>query len=238
MCIGEDSGTATPDITISSLQKFLMYKLGLKIVRAVPPLKALVNFILSFFKKDYVEFDGFKMHLDKKDSLCLSIFKKFEPDETEFVKKNIKKGDVVVDIGANIGYFNLLFARLVGGGKVYAFEPDPTNFAILKKNVELNGFENVYLYNKACLDKTTQIPFYLSDKNHADHTTYFEKGRKKIMVDTVCVDDYVKKADFIKMDTQGAEILIVIGMKELLKTCPLMLTEYYPGGIKGMGFMP
>ena len=55
----------------------------------------------------------------------------------------LQRGDVFVDVGANIGYFSVLAACLVGeGGQVFAFEPDPDNFRLLRDNVALNGFSS------------------------------------------------------------------------------------------------
>ena len=76
--------------------------------------------------------------------VCTSRRGSYEPLETETVKREIKKGNVVSDIGANIGYFASIVAKLVGEeGKVFAFEPDPGNFALLERNVQTNGYKYV-----------------------------------------------------------------------------------------------
>lgn len=128
------------------------------------------NFIISHLKTTFAEVDGHKMFLDSKDSLNLSINGIYEPLQTELVKKEIKKGDVVLDIGANIGYYTLIFAKLVGeDGKVFVFEPAPTNFSFLKKNVEINSYKNVVLVQKAVSNKTGKLKLYLSEDNIGDH---------------------------------------------------------------------
>ena len=83
-------------------------------------------------KSDFIEIDGHKMFLDSLDSLKLSITGEHEEFETNVIKKIIKKEYNVIDIGANIGYYTLNFARLVGDkGRVFAFEPELENFQLL-----------------------------------------------------------------------------------------------------------
>ena len=108
------------------------------------------------------------MFLDKIDSLYLSVNKDWGDFEKEVIEKQIKKGDVILDIGANIGFYTLIMAKLVGEkGKVYAFEADPTNFEILKKNVEVNGYKNIVLVNKVVSNKNEKIKFYVDRGNTA-----------------------------------------------------------------------
>ena len=69
---------------------------------------------------------------------------------TALVKRIVRNGDIVVDIGAHIGYYTLIFARLVGPkGKVFAFEPEPNNFNLLIKNIKINGYKNIIPVQKA-----------------------------------------------------------------------------------------
>jgi len=186
------------------------------------------------------------MFLDSKDTLGLSINEFYESLETEIVKKEIKKGDVAVDIGANIGYYTLIFAKLVGDeGKVFAFEPDPTSFALLKKNVEINRYQNVILVQKAVSNETGKIRLYLCDDNLADHRIYnSHDGRKSIEIEAIRLDDYFKgytgKIDFIKMDIQGAEGDALQGMSLLLQKNKnlKMITEFEPVALKRFGMEP
>jgi FkbM family methyltransferase len=204
------------------------------------------KFIVSFLKSNYAEVQGHKMFLDSTDDLHLSIYGVFEPFETELVKKEIKKGDVILDIGANIGYYTLIFAKLVGQeGKVFAFEPEPDNFALLKKNVETNGYKNVILVQKAVSNKTEKTKLYLCEASAGDHRIYDSlDGRKSIEIEAIRLDDYFKgydgKIDFIKMDIQGAEGRAIQGMPNLLdknKTVRI-ITEFWPFGLKRPGFQP
>ena len=85
----------------------------------------------------------------------------YEPFETELLLSQLGPGNVVLDLGGNIGYYTLLFARRVGpSGKVFAFEPDPDNFALLQENIESNGYENVVLVPKAAADRAGPARLY------------------------------------------------------------------------------
>ena len=206
------------------------------------PIKVIHSFVISYLKSNFAEVQGHKMFLDSKDSLCLSINGVYEPFETELVKKEIKKGDVVLDLGANIGYYTLIFAKLVGKrGKVFAFEPDPTNFSLLKKNVEMNGYKNVELVQKAVSNKTGKIKLYLCEDNKGDHRIYnSHDGRQSIEIEAIRLDDYFKNyngaVDFIKMDIQGAEGGAIQGMFNLLKKNNVkIITEFWSIGLKRFG---
>jgi len=201
---------------------------------------------MSFLKSKSVIIEGHKIYLDSMDSLRLSINKNYEPSKVAIVKREIKKGDVVVDIGANIGYYTLIFARLVGNnGHVYAFEPEPENFSILKKNIEVNGYKNVTLVNKAVSNKNCKIKFYLCDDNKAMHTTNkssYAKFSHTINVDCIKLDDYFKdhKISFMKIDVEGLEYNVVKGMDHILKRNKSIkiMSEFAPILIKDTGIKP
>ncbi len=119
------------------------------------------------------------------------------------------KDMVVLDMGANIGAFsnNALSA---GAKKVFAFEPDPDNVRMIKKQPFYND-KNFYLIPKAISDKSGTATFYTnSKKNAACHSLLSRRGRDKIEVKTVALDRVINKAkpDAIKMDIEGAEYLV------------------------------
>lgn len=198
--------------------------------------------VRSPLKSDNVEIDGHKMFLDSLDSLRLSINGVYEEFETEIVKKIIKKGDVVVDVGANIGYYTLIFAKLVGKeGKVFAFEPEPTNFNILKKNVKINEYENVTLINKAVSNKTGKMTLDLDEINKGGHSISKNNSEKTIEIESIRLDDYFKtyygKINFIKLDIEGAEVEAIKGMSEILgkNEEANIMAEYNPQSLSNLG---
>ncbi len=205
------------------------------------------NYLKLNLKSEFVEIYGNKLFLDKNDSLCLSINGIYEEFETSIVKNEVHLGDIVIDIGANIGYYTLIFAKLVGEkGKVFAFEPDPTNFQLLKKNVEINGFKNVVLEQKALSDTQGKMMLSLNNENTAGHHLDFKHDDtiNSIEVDVLSLDEYFSNKNidinFIKMDVEGAESNVIQGMTNILKNSKnlKMIVEYNPNAINQLGLNP
>ena len=216
---------------------------GYGIERRFSVVKRVHKFIVSHLKSNFAEVQGYKMFLDDRDSLRLSINGIYSPLGTAICKKEIKKGDIVLDLGAHIGYYTLIFARLVGDkGKVFAFEPNPINFSLLKKNVEINGFKNVVLIQKAVSSKNGKVKLFLSEIDTGDNRIYDSRdGRKFVIVETTRLDDYFKnykgKINFIKMDIQGAEGGAIKEMSNLLRKNKNLkiFTEFWPWGLREFG---
>lgn len=150
--------------------------------------------------------------------------------------QHISKGDIVLDIGANIGFYTKILSGLVGDtGKVYAFEPDKTNFNYLLRNA--GHLKNVQFYNKAVSDKTGKIILYHSDMLNVDHKTYAtEHYTSTSEIDAVALDDVIpnQQVDFIKIDIQGFEYFAFLGMQNILNKNPQLkiITEFYPMGME------
>lgn len=235
-------------LTFSIIKKISKAVVGKNFGR-IPFLKSF--YYKSFFKfmPDVLEVNGMKMRINKEDRLVsydILVNGTHEKCETELVKREIEEGMTVIDAGANIGYYTLLFAQKVGpSGKVYAFEPDPTNFSILQKNVQMNGFENIVLVNKALSDSVGTASLFLSEYNKGGHSLFnFNKEKNSIVIETTSLDEYFKdsrpKIDFIKLDTEGAEGKIFFGMKELLQRNKnlKMITEFSVIGLTSSGIEP
>ena len=199
--------------------------------------------ILTLVRQKTVVVNGLILNLDKKDSLNLSVNRNYEPEETAFLKATIKKGQHVIDIGANIGYYTTLLASLVGEhGKVYAFEPDTENFELLNRNIAANGFKNVVVENLAVSETSRDILlFYSGDKG--DQRIYDSSdGRQSMKIKATSIDDYFANInhsiDFIKMDIQGAEGLALQGMeKTIRKNKGIILNiEFWPFGLEKSAF--
>jgi len=201
---------------------------------------AVVRFMLSFTKPRTIDINGFKMYIDRTDeSLSRALLSgSYEPIETKIIMEIIKPGMTVVDIGANVGYYTLLFAQAVEkGGTVYAFEPAPETFALLQRNLRENNLNgNVKLFNVALSDHEGAAELFINEYNKGNNRLYDAGGMRSVPIQLKRLDDVIPSSehvDFIKMDIEGAEVLALRGMRELLKRDkPTIVMEYWPRRFK------
>jgi FkbM family methyltransferase len=167
----------------------------------------------------------------------LFLYKKREPLCTDYLMHSgvIKEGDVVLDIGANIGYYVLIESQLVGEkGKVYAVEPVRSNFELLEKNVQLNNLKNVSEFQFAFGEKDAKSEIYVTDKSNLCAMNKDAVGGKILFTQEVpmqTVDTFFKdKAppDFIRMDVEGYEYQVIKGMAKTLQGNIKILIELHP----------
>jgi FkbM family methyltransferase len=168
----------------------------------------------------------------------------WEPQETQFLLDTLRPGDVFVDVGANIGYFSLLAARLVGTtGAVLAFEPEAANYALLEANCRLNHCDNIRCFQAALGEENTGGTLYLNELNRGDHSLYpAEAGRVGQEINIVNGSKLIgathPRVNCIKIDTQGAECDVLNGLQELiLASAPdlIMIIEFSPMHLKNAG---
>ena len=168
---------------------------------------------------------GSKMWLDPADegiARDLIIYGIREYETTALVKSIVAPGDVIMDIGANIGYYALMESGLAGSaGKVYAVEPNPQSVEILKRNVQMNGLKNVKVFSLAIGDKDGAGKLNISRKSN---WCSMSGEKSELFVDSVevavvSVDSFIKdraRPDFIRMDVEGFEYEIIKGMRKLM----------------------
>jgi len=149
----------------------------------------------------------------------------------------IRKGNTVFDIGANQGYFTILFSDLVGpSGRVHAFEPVPSTFARLSEAVQVAGCDNVTMNQLALgeIEKTASIFVPGDDGGQAafvrhQHGSWEKADVQECAVEVARLDDYangVSRIDFIKCDVEGAELLVLEGGANVLQRCrPILFLE-------------
>ena len=201
------------------------------------------RFLTVKLKPDFVIINGNKIYLDKLDTLSLSTYGSHGVLMAKLFTKEIKKGDIVVDAGAHIGDYTLLYAKLVGPtGKVFAFEPHKDNFNLLKKNIEVNNYQNIIVENKAISNVTGKSKFYLGNEFYTSGALFKPSRFDDVVdVDTISLDDYFKdfkeKINFIKMDIVGGEGRAFEGMNLILSKTPdvKIVHEWWPWAITQYG---
>lgn len=182
------------------------------------------------------ELEGFRLFLDPSDTVLSAAIRSegiWEPVETRFVRQQVRSGDVVVDAGAHIGYYACLMASLVGPkGFVYAFEPNPESYRFLLRNIRLNRFWNVLPIKMALWDQDDVLGFQISRGGNTGDSRVAQTGVPAFAVKACALDQYLgpkaRQVDFLKSDTQGSEIMILRGAREVVASLRAMLVEWAP----------
>jgi len=161
--------------------------------------------------------------------------REYEPHVTNILKSHLKSDDVMVDIGANIGYHTLMAASITDKtGKIIAFEPSTDNCRLLKQSAEKNNFTNIIIHQKAVTDKKQVVGFRMDDSNGAISTV--SASSCPMQVESVFLDDVLKnepRIDVIKIDTEGAEGLVIRGARNIItRHHPAIITEFSPDALK------
>jgi len=158
----------------------------------------------------------------------LHVFGVWEPDITAWVAASLHTGDVVLDVGANSGYFSLLASQIVGPeGLVISVEPVPTIFHDLMVNLEANSVTNVTAYQFAAAAEPGYLEVYRPKSgNPGDATTVRMAGMvSEGLVEAKPLDSIFDECDrahvrIVKIDTEGDELNALRGMRELLIQMP------------------
>jgi FkbM family methyltransferase len=219
------------------LKNYELYKLQYSRIKRIlkAPFKTIPYFFMIYlaykrpYKVNYKTLWGDKMSFYLPEGNAIYYYGFFEANLTNFLLNYIKEGDVVFDVGAHVGYYTMLNSSLVGeNGQVHSFEPTPRTFQTLKDNT--SSKKNTAVNNNAVLDKETEIEFvdygpkYSAfnsfQKRTSDEMSFLSKP-EKIKVKTVSLDKYCQEKnitpDFIKIDAEGAEYLILEAMVDILK---------------------
>jgi FkbM family methyltransferase len=188
----------------------------------------------------------------------------WESETTEVIMQLIRPGDIVFDIGANLGYYTLLTAGAVGpAGQVHSFEPNPNLATVLIEAVKLNSYHDRVFINQIALSDRTQerAEFYISQlpqesglSSLSPHPQWIQQGvfspSNTILVDTITLDEYfverhIERCDLVKIDVEGTEYHVIGGMRKVLRDIQpkFIICETRLGGeadtlIRQFGFVP
>jgi len=180
---------------------------------------------------------GKVMYLNPKDygiSKELAIYRTHEPLATKILRKFIKNGMTIIDIGANIGYYVLLESLAVGpSGKIIAIEPDLINLKFLKLNVKKNCLENVFIVSAALGDYNGIGKMYTSEFSNLHSLIATSRVKlETVEVPVYTLDTLMEKMDFpvhlVRMDVEGYETNIIMGARQTLKKyLPILMMELH-----------
>ncbi len=166
----------------------------------------------------------FQMYLDANDrglSRSLLLFRTREVDHYVMLKRIVRHGMMIFDIGGNIGYYPLMELRLLGGtGKLVVVEPSPDNVTLLRRNLELNGYGDVPVIAGAVSDGVGGREFFLSSQSNLGTFHPIGSGSETLTGTTIEVATYTVpglaerfgKPDLIRMDVEGHEVEVLNGM--------------------------
>ena len=200
---------------------------------------------------------GAKMEVDTRDSLLapwLLLDGLWESHVTGWMHDVLKPGDVFVDAGANIGYFTVLGAKLVGpGGRVVAVEAHPATVEILRRNVIINGFrDSVSVWHRAAWSEATDLKFHQRQHFAANSSVasvgsdgLSALGDTEVVVEVpaVALDDLLAdlpRVDVLKVDVEGAEVRAFAGLARTLQANRdvTVMFEWSPEQLTQMGDRP
>ena len=262
--LGEQSGV----IVISQLKKLeaLFLKGHLKKEEYIKKMYIIHNILWSYqefienkniesieISRSRVKFTtrtGIEMVCDPSDErstpLVILDFGDYEKYELQMMRKFIKKNSLILDIGANLGWYCLNLSKNIPKGLIMAFEPIPKTFEYLKKNIQLNNINNVKLYNFGLLDKKATLEFCYFPKISGAASLkalYKDRNKQKIKCKVRRLDDFIfgmsRRVDFIKCDVEGAEIFVIRGaLKTLKKMKPVLFLEMLRKWSAKFGYHP
>jgi FkbM family methyltransferase len=202
------------------------------------------SFLLKIFIYKYLNKLGFKketskIYIPKYDYKfhcplnMVDYMSLISREETILTRFDPQIGDVVLDIGANLGRYTVIAAKKVrNGGKVISIEANPAIFELLRKNIQLNELANVIPLNCAVFSEKTKIKFFVNDdlRNNqfgtinSDIDNFANKGLERyVYVDANTVDSIlsensieIQEVKWMKIDVEGAEFDVIKGSKELI----------------------
>lgn len=195
---------------------------------------------------------GLSLRVKTEDVVGRHLYKYgvHEPDATNYLLEHLqlRPGDVVFDIGGNIGWFSLILNKIAGKNAVdiFSFEPDPTNFGLLEENIRLNNASAITPVQAAVAQESGTMTLHLFGKsNRGRHSLLAIHEGDTIDIATVTLDEFWQEhalgdrvPRFIKMDIEGFELMALQGATGVLQRCPMVMLEYSPTYMRSAGLEP
>lgn len=192
---------------------------------------------------------GIQVQVDLDDWIQKQIFffgsYLLEQQETRYWCDSVKEGEIILDIGANIGYYSLLASKRIGSeGNIYAFEAAPETFRKLSDNIQRNGIENILAYNLAITNSRGTIDLHIADIRNTGMSSiaaFADESGETVTVPSDTIDNFasdhsLNRVDRIKIDVEGAEMMVLRGMEQTLRKCmPVIHIELIDSRLRDAG---
>jgi FkbM family methyltransferase len=183
--------------------------------------------------------EGYRMKVDWSRFRAF-IYGTWEPEIVKAVTEVVHEGFVTIDVGAHLGYYALILSRIVGpSGRVIAFEPIPSNYRTLSENIKMNGCMNIQAVNVAVSNRSGHFEGNLPTESNlpSSFSLLKNKGGKTIAGNAISLDEYLKDwdrpIDFIEIDVEGAEGLVLDGARKTIESYhPILLVEVHHFGAR------
>jgi FkbM family methyltransferase len=194
--------------------------------------------------------DGIRLLCDFEDRRIIPLeimnFGAYEREELDMISRLIDEGFIVLDVGANVGWYSINIARRFSRVRICSFEPIPRTYGLLLKNIALNDSRNVETHNFGFSDERKDLVFYYYREGSGNASSAMLTDRKDVekivcKVDTIdrFVADNDMHVDFIKCDVEGAELFVFQGgLKTISRDRPMIFTEMLRKWSAKFGYHP
>ena len=219
------------------------------------PLRSFVYFVRTHLLRQRlllarVEPTGLSVRAYSRDLVGRHLYKRgtYESELTQFVlcDLDLPADGVILDVGANLGWYSLLLGKRYPEARIHAFEPEPRNLALLRENVERNGLGNVDVHAMAVAESPGTMKLYpYAEKNMGRHSLLPINNEDAVEVRTVSLDAFLdehgiapEEVSFVKVDIEGYETPALRGATRLLAAGPVILSEFAPKYMRRGGLDP
>ena len=205
------------------------------------PIKFLFGYFLyktGFCKYFDINFHSFKIQFfPTKLSWLLYADNELYTSELEFYRRYLRKDNVVVDVGANIGLISLFSSNIVGGGgKVISFEPNPEIFKYFDENIRLNHFQNIETHCMA-LGKTESYEYLDLEEYDDCRVKIQDRGNVQVIVRTFDGElDKIQQISLVKIDVEGYEKFVLEGAEKSAQKIKCIIFESYSRHFKQFSY--
>ncbi|MBI1342526.1 MAG: FkbM family methyltransferase [Terrimonas sp.] len=195
---------------------------------------------------------GYRFKFQLMDAIGRDIYYRYgvyaEDHITQWLLDNldIRDNDLILDIGANIGWYSVMLSSR-SAPRIVAFEPDPTNYGILKENIRMNKKEPVTVFNKAVSDHEGELALHLYKNYNTGRHSFIQQPKSigTVNVPVIALDDFLPARGFgegpiklIKIDIEGYEYTALRKALSTLERASFILTEFTPSMMRSIGQEP